>query len=135
MKRTIFLLFLALVFSASAFAHDAFTLVSSQKKTIKSDDLAKIETERTAGQNDKTTITFTQNEIRLVVTTGPEDDMLSYRIQGVRNPTLVVPAGAVLNILFVNTDEDMPHDLHFGAVKPPFPDAPDTVGTVGSVRL
>src|SRR4029079_9812961 len=110
MKRTIFLLFLALVFSASAFAHDAFTLVSSQKKTIKSDDLAKIETERTAGKIDKTTITFTQNEIRLVVTTGPEDDMLSYRIQGVRNPTLVVPSGETLRVLFVHVDGCMKHD-------------------------
>jgi rusticyanin len=135
MKRTIFLLFLALVFSTSAFAHDAFTLVSSQKKTIKSDDLAKIETERTAGKIDKTTITFTQNEIRLVVTTGPEDDMLSYRIQGVRNPTLVVPAGATLKILFVNVDEDMRHDIRFGHVMGDFPIAPAVTETVGTAQL
>src|SRR4029079_5552116 len=135
MKRTIFLLFLALVFSASAFAHDAFTLVSSQKKTIKSDDLAKIETERTAGKIDKTTLTFTQNEIRLVVTTGPEDDMLSYRIQGVRNPTIVVPAGATLKILFVNVDEDMRHDIRFGHVMGDFPIAPAVTETVGTEQL
>lgn len=135
MKRTIFLLFLALAFSANAFAHEAFTLVSHQRKTIKSDDLAKVETERTAGKIDKSTLTFTENEIRLVVTTGPEDDMLSYRIQGVRNPTLVVPAGATLKILFVNVDEDMRHDIRLGHVMDDFPIAPAVTDTVGTEQL
>ena len=41
--------------------------------------------------------------------------MLSYRIAGLRNPTLVVPAGATLKALFLNTDDDMTHNLRFGA--------------------
>src|SRR5258708_9143741 len=99
MKEIVFFIFFAAVFSVNAFAHQAFTLVSSEKKTIKEADLAALEKGQTAGKNDKTTITFTENEIRLVVTTGPEDDMLSYRILGVRNPTCTVRPGARLKIL------------------------------------
>ena len=80
----------------NAFAHQAFTLVSSEKKTVKEADLATLEKGQTMGKKSKTTLTFTDNNIRLVVITGPEDDMLSYRIQGIRNPTLVVPPGATL---------------------------------------
>jgi hypothetical protein len=135
MKRIVFLLFLTLLCSANIFAHDAFTLISSQKKTIKSDDLTKIEAERTVGKIDKTTLTFNEKEISLVVVTGPEDDMLSYRIQEVRNPTLVVPAGATLKILFINIDDDMLHDIRFGHLMNEFPIAPAITETVGTNRL
>ncbi len=66
----------------------------------------------------------------LLVTTGPEDDNESYRIHGIRNPALVLRAGATVHLLFVNTDGDAPHDLRIGNVKPP-----DTAGTVGTIRL
>ena len=135
MKKFVFLISIALSLSANAFAHQAFTLVSSEKKTIKFEELVKIEAERTIGKKDKTTITFTGKEIRLVINTGPEDDMLSYRILGVRNPILVVPSGATLRILFVNTDEDMKHDVRFGHVVGDFTIAPDTAETAGTTRL
>lgn len=77
MKKIVFLVFAALAFSVQAFAHQAFTLVSSEKKTIKFEDLVKIEKERTLGKRDGTTLTFTEKEIRLVIITGPEEDMLS----------------------------------------------------------
>ena len=64
---------------------------------------------------DKKTLTFRQKTVRLVVHSGPASDMLSYRIAGLRNPTLVVPAGAMLKTLFINTDDDMTHNLRFGA--------------------
>lgn len=135
MKRIISLFILTLLLSASAFAHQAFTLVSSEKKTVKEADLAKLEKDQTVGKKDKTNLTFTENNIRLVVVTGPEDDMLSYRIQGARNPNLVVPSGATLTVLFVNTDEDMTHDIRFSHVVGDFPIAPATAESAGTNRL
>ena len=135
MKRIIWLLMCAFVLSVNVLAHQAFTLVSSEHKIIKSNDLTEIEKSRTIGAKDGANLTFTNKEIRLVVATGPEDDMLSYRIQGVRNPNLIVPSGAVLKVLFVNSDEDMKHDVRFGHVTKDFEIAPDIAETVGSERL
>lgn len=129
------LLSVGLMLSANVFAHEAFTLVGSEKKTIKYADLTKFKNEQTQGKKEGSNLTFTQTEIRLVVTTGPEDDMLSYRIQGMRNPTLAVPAGAMLKIIFVNTDFDMRHDILFGHKTPPFEIAVDAAETAGSSRL
>ena len=135
MKRIISLVFFALLFSVSAFAHQAFTLVKSEKKIVKQDDLVKLEKDQTPGKKDKTNLIFTEKEVRLVVVTGPEDDMLSYFIQGVRNPNLVVPSGAMLRILFVNVDTDMRHDVRFGHFAGEFPIAPDIKETAGSIKL
>jgi len=134
-RKIIFLSIFAFVFSINAFGHQAFTLVSSEKKTIKYEDLAKIQKDRTLGKKEGTTLTFTETEIRLVIVTGPEDDMLSYRIQGIRNPTLVVPVDATLRILFVNVDTDMRHDVRFGHVETDFPIAPEIKLTAGSGKL
>ena len=41
-------------------------------------------------------------------------DMLSYRVSGKRNPTLNFRKASTLKILFVNTDDDMFHDIRFG---------------------
>ena len=122
-------------FSINAFAHEAFTLVSSEKKTIKVEDLLKVEKERTLGKIDGTTLTFNEPEIWLVITTGPEDDMLSYRIQGIRNPTIVVPPDATIKILFVNMDGDMKHDIRFAHIVGDFTIAPDPAGSVGTGKL
>lgn len=135
MKKFILLAIFALIFSANAFAHESFKLVSSEKKTIKLADLIALEKGRTLGKKENLNLTFTEKEIRLVILTGPEDDMLSYRIQGVRNPNLVIPAGAVLKILFVNSDIDMRHDVRFGHVEGDFVIAPDIAGTAGSEKL
>ena len=120
---------------AGVFAHTPFTLVSSERKTIKQTDLARFDTTRTEGKIEGSNITFAKNEVRLVVFTGPEDDMLSYRIQGVRNPNLVVPAGATLRLLFVNSDVDMRHDIRFGHVTGEFGIAPPITETAGSEKL
>ncbi len=123
--------------SAAAENAAPFALFSHTLQTLSPDELAKAQSMTTIGKlsDDKQSLTFDASAIRLVVTTGPADDMLSYRIQGVRNPTLVVPKGATLRILFVNTDEDMPHDLRFGAVMPPFPLVSDATNSVGSAKL
>jgi len=134
--KSIFLLAIfAFLFSANAFAHQAFTLVSSEQKTVKEADLAGFVKTQTVGKIDKTNLSFTEKEIRLIALTGPEDDMLSYRIQGVRNPNLVVPSGAILKILFVNIDVDMRHDIRFGHVVGDFPIAPEIAATAGSAKL
>ena len=135
MKRIISLLFIAVAASASAYAHTAFTLVSSEKKTVKAVDVAALEKDQTLGNKSGTNLAFNAKEIRLVVVTGPEDDMLSYRIQGMRNPTLVVPAGVTMRILFVNVDHDMRHDVRFGHMKLPFDIAPPITETAGSEKL
>src|SRR5687768_14309301 len=135
MKKILLLTIFALAFSVNAFAHESFKLISSERKTIKEADLAALEKNQTLGTKDKTNLTFTQKEIRLVALTGPEDDMLSYRIQGVRNPNLVVPSGATLKILFVNIDVDMRHDIRFGHIEGEFTIAPDIAGTAGSQKL
>jgi hypothetical protein len=135
MKKIGYLAFLALVFSMPVFAHTAFTLVSTEKKTVKAADLAALEKNQTIGKKDKANLTFTEKEIRLVVLTGPEDDMLSFRIQGMRNPVLVMPAGARLTILFINVDVDMRHDVRLGHVVGEFPVAPEIAETAGSTKL
>ena len=125
----------ALALSVHANAHTAFTLVSSEKKTIKEAELPALEKNRTLGKVEGANLTFTTADIRLIAITGPEDDMLSYRIQGIRNPNLVVPAGATLRILFVNVDVDMRHDIRFGHVAGEFPIAPEITDTAGSTKL
>lgn len=135
MKKLISTVIFTLFFSINIFAHQAFTQVSSRQKTVEKSDISKLEKEQIQGKKDKTTLTFTENTIRLVATTGPEDDMLSYRIQGVRNPNLIVPSGATLQILFVNTDGDMRHDIRFGHVTGDFPVAPDVSETAGTKTL
>src|SRR5688572_21284226 len=123
------------MFVVNAFGHQAFTLVSSQKKTVKASELAGLEKNQTNGTKEGSTLTFTGKEIRLVVLTGPEDDMLSYRIQGVRNPILAVPSGVRMTILFVNVDTDMRHDVRFGHKVGDFDIAPAITETAGSAKL
>ena len=109
-----------------------FVMVESHKRGIQKDTLAKLEAAQAKAKvtNSGKALVFPDSVVQLIVRTGPESDMLSYRIQGRRNPMLILHAGTSVHILFVNVDDDMTHDLRFGAVKPP-----DTTGTVGSARL
>lgn len=93
------------------------TLVRNQPETFTIPQAAAADKAAThaAVSADKKTLTFRQKMVHLVVRSGPSNDMLSYRIAGLRNPTLVVPAGATLQALFLNTDDDMTHNLRFGA--------------------
>lgn len=95
-----------------------FTLVRSASQTLTPAALAAAQKKQTPGaaSPDGKTLTFTQKTVRLVAVTGPENDMLSYRVDGLRNPVLVVPRGAALTLLFVNADDDMAHDIRFGPV-------------------
>ncbi len=125
--------------ATQAFAKDEmpfhFSGVTAKQLTAAQLDAA--EKTRTEGvvDKDKNALKFSQKEIQLVVRTGPDDDMLSYRIQGLRNPTIVVPEMTTIKVLFINADEDMSHDFRLGAVNPPFKAHPDTSKTAGSDQL
>lgn len=135
MKNLITVLACALILSASSYAHTAFRLVSSEKKMVAQSKLATLLKGQPAGKIDGASISYDGREIRLVVTTGPEDDMLSYRIQGIRNPNIVIKPGALLKLLLINVDADMRHDIRFGHVAGEFGIAPDITEASGSNKL
>ncbi|MFM8439676.1 MAG: hypothetical protein ACKN97_00140 [Acidobacteriota bacterium] len=116
-------------------AHEPFELLSSEKRTLSQSEWLALQRLETRALVDGFTLTFTQKEISLVVITGPEDDMLSYRIQGIRNPTIVAPSDAKFTIWFVNTDIDMKHDLRFIHKPGDFLARPGVVDSVGSAVL
>lgn len=117
--------------------HTGVSLVKAAGRTLSQHALSGIEKTATQGSvsSDKKTLTFAERAITLIVHTGPDNDMLSYRIAGLRNPTLVVRQGATLNVLFVNEDGDMKHDLRFTDKQMPFPAEPDRKQSVGSPAL
>ena len=92
------------------------TLAGVQTKTLSVAQAAALDKTATPGMvsADKKTLTFRQKTVRIVAHSGPANDMLSYRIDGLKNPTLVVPVGATVKALFINTDDDMTHNLRFG---------------------
>ena len=125
----------ALLLGTQALAQNktAFQLVNSKKVTTSEKAM-----NATSGGKvgaDKKSLSFSSKNVKLVIRTGPDNDMMSYRIQGLRNPTLYVKAGSTLHITFANTDEDMFHNVRFGANKPPFQTPLTDAGTVGSDKL
>jgi rusticyanin len=135
MKNTIAVLLFLLVSGYAANAQSTSVSAGNEKRNVKKSELADIQRSATVGKVDGSNLSFDGKDIHLVVTTGPEDDMLSFRIQGVRNPNLVVPSGAKLTIMFINTDEDMLHDVRIGSLGVPFPSTPNVTNTVGTSRL
>lgn len=57
------------------------------------------------------TITFTSHDVRLVVLASPSMPAESFRIAGMTNPAITVPAGAAVRITVINADTDMAHGL------------------------
>lgn len=56
-------------------------------------------------------LTFTSSTVQLVVLASPSMPAENFRIAGMTNPTIVVPAGAAVSIELVNADSDMAHGL------------------------
>lgn len=138
MKVLAHLSIMALVISAAATSFaDGFAVSGAKKLTVTASTLAGAKKKATTGSlsADKKSITFSASSIRLVVETGPKNDMMSYRIQSLRNPSLIVKAGATLHILFVNTDDDMFHSIRFTTKVAPFVAKMGTKGSVGSADL
>ena len=111
---------------------EPFVMLKTHKLVIQKDTLAALEAvqHKVMESSSGKALVFPDSNIHLVIQTGPENDMLSYRIQELRNPMLILRAGATVHLLFVNVDDDMTHDFRVGSVKPP-----DTAGTVGTSRL
>jgi hypothetical protein len=109
-----------------------FVLLEAHRQIVTKTQLDSMESAHAKTQVSKngSALILSGNRSDLIVRTGPESDMLSYRVEGIRNPVLIVRSSSILHILFVNVDDDMTHDLRMGDVTPP-----DTIGTVGSARL
>ena len=103
--------------------------------TTEKDAMAWDNTKAGAASKDKKSIQFKGDQADIFVHTGPDEDMLSFRIQGLRNPTLIVKPGATLHFTFANTDDDMLHDIRFGTLQTAYPVTPSKDGTVGSDAL
>jgi hypothetical protein len=106
-----------------------FTVIAIKPQTLSTILVSAADRTVTTGavSADKKTIVFRQKVVKLVVHTGPYRDMLSYRVNGLRNPTIVVPRGAKLTVLFINNDGDMFHNIRFGPWTARFPTDMDTL--------
>ncbi len=116
-NRTVPLSVLGLIaFSTTAQAAPTtgITVTSTRAKTLSASAAAHQPATHGMVSSNKKMLTFSQKTVRLVARSGPANDMLSYRIDGLRNPTLVVPAGGTVKVLYINTDDDMTHNLRFG---------------------
>ncbi len=114
-----------------------FNVKAGKQALMTAKEIASVE-KRSSGASigaDKNSVVVKGKNARIVVRTGPKSDMMSYRLMGIRNPTITVPAGAKLIILFVNVDDDMLHDLHFTVSLPPFESKVNRIGSVGSSAL
>ncbi len=125
----------ALALSVQASAHEAFKLISKEKLAVTQEQITDLQKQATVGKIDGSNLTFTESDIKLVVVTGPEDDMLSYRIQGIRNPTIVAPTDATFTMWFINTDTDMAHDIRFIHQPGDFVARPAITGLIGTDKL
>ncbi len=81
------------------------------------------------------TIVFTSRDIDLTVIAMMDDDAERmfdatpppyvhgdvFVIYGLINPTLVIPAGAVVHVTFINLDDDMYHNFVITRAPPPYP--------------
>ncbi|MDQ2798466.1 MAG: hypothetical protein M3Y13_02350 [Armatimonadota bacterium] len=125
--------------ATAAQAGSGFVLTGRTPRTVSEAAATAAITTATPGKvsADRKTITFHQKAIRLVAVTGPEKDMLSYRVDGLRNPTLIVPRNATLKMLFINADGDMFHNIRFGAWRAAYPAVADALlkNSVGTPPL
>lgn len=55
------------------------------------------------------TVRFTSSQVNLVVVASPPEGDMKFRIAGLNDPTIEVPANAQVTIRFINGDKDMAH--------------------------
>ena len=65
-------------------------------------------------------ITLSGTASSLTVLAGPEDDMMSFNIEGLTNPELVLPRGSKVTFTVINIDEDMLHSFKVTTMAPPY---------------
>lgn len=113
-----------------------FSLTRRVSKTFSEEDISSLETKQRKGKViGEHAILFEQTPAEIMIRTGSAEDMLSYRIQGIRNPILALKPGTTVRILFVNTDDDMNHDIRIGKTPKSWTSSPDTSSTIGTHRL
>lgn len=67
------------------------------------------------------TITFTATSVELTMLASPTSEPdLTFRVAGLVNPTIVVPAGARVSLTMINADPDMAHGVTISAAAPPY---------------
>ncbi len=123
MKRIAPVLACAVLSLSAAWAQSTAFRIKAGRPTLMTAKALAATDKRASGATigaDRKSVMVKGKSARLVVRTGPKSDMMSYRIMGLRNPTITVPSGAKLTILFVNVDDDMLHDLRITASQPPF---------------
>ena len=128
------------VHAAAGVQKPPFTQVAARPTTLTDSTLTAADRTVTKGtvSSDKKTLSFSQKKtVRLVVHTGPESDMLSFRVNGLRNPTISIRHGVALRVLFVNNDGDMFHNIRFGAKPRAFENTADSLlkTSVGTAPL
>lgn len=70
---------------------------------------------------DANTLTFTGQQVDLTVLGAPSDGPdETFRVAGLTNPTIVVPAGAQVTVELINADVGMQHDWLVTRSQPPF---------------
>lgn len=81
----------------------------------------------TSAQVDKAqnTVTFSGSNIHVLILAGPESNMFSYKIAGLTNPTLRIPAGVRIRLTVINVDDDMIHNLVISSPVRSFPERPE----------
>ena len=75
------------------------------------------------------TITFTSRSVTLVALASPSMPAESFRIAGMTNPDVIVPAGARVSIELINADHDMAHGLVINAPGTPLSPVPMITAT------
>ena len=80
-------------------------------------------------------LVFRSRQVAVTVLGGPAGRMLSFRIAGLTNPTLVVPTGARVTVTFVNVDDDMDHNFAITTMPPPFARVPAAGTIVGTPEI
>ena len=112
-----------------------FGISTQQTKTLSEEDVSALVAKNKNTIVSDHAIIIEQNDGEIVATTGPAEDMLSYRIQGIRNPVIAMKPGTQLHILFVNSDDDMHHDFRIGVSPSSWSSSPDITATTGTERL
>ncbi|MEM4057641.1 MAG: sulfocyanin-like copper-binding protein [Thermoplasmata archaeon] len=73
-------------------------------------------------EKNNNTIEFNNSNVFLLIEGGPMNapTMYSFEIYGLYNPTILVPVGSHVTILFVNVDTDQPHNVAISRYLPQY---------------
>lgn len=69
---------------------------------------------------DNNTITYSGNNVKIVMFAGPETADEKFVIGGLVNPTLRIPQGATVTMEIINEDSGMPHGVEITSAVPPY---------------